>query len=735
MTTWIRQTLTNFAGVIRKVVTRRRLIATVLAVAFVVPVVAYAQTALNPGLSSAGDIGLPDPGVTGIEDIRLIIARAVRFVLGFVGLLAVGVVIYGGYLWMTSAGDAEQVTEARTILRNGGIGLALIILSFAIVTFIINTFIDSVLTGGTTNNPGFQGCRNCIARGGGLIDDVYPDPGDRVPRDIDILVTFAEEIFVAPDGDGDEDKSFVQNAVLGTGTDVSNPASNGCPVGWWCGDNDPTKFRLTYTAPDNSTSTYDQFKIYTRDQLTFALDPVDLLGLEIDGQPIETATEAAILNVSLSSNPSALTGEVYAWSFTVTTQIDDQPPRIIEVSPVETNLSSRDDTVIITFNEAVHPVAVTGVQDGDGSDSGNVFSNLIVYADDTSDAVANYVPVDGEFLLGNGYRQVWFVPESVCLDSDGNPIRNSCNFEKYCLPADSNIRAVAKAATLKSSPACGQTASKPAEACSPFGDGLFDGVVDMSKNSLDGSRSTPLSLPSGDGVADGPAGDPASDAVASLGDTFAWQFDTNNQVFTSPPVITSLVPLPDTEGVDINDPFVATFNRTLLPSRTYKIADEIYKPARLYQQLDRGEDLWTNYQGSYGIRQSSVRVCSETLNECTRDSDCVGETNVCQGVCGNDVTTSCTLDNECAGEDNKCGQTNFNIRHTGLLDPNQNLEAQIQYEPRIGSTVQDRWQNCFYVPTTVSTIGNDLYGGAPPNFETDDVSVNQTVPPFVQFQP
>lgn len=726
MTTKLRHIIANWQQNVAKVITRRRLIATALTVAFVVPAVAYAQGALSPGLASAGDLGLPSaPGDGGIEDIRLIIARGVQFLLGFVGLIAVGVVIYGGYLWMTSAGNTDQVTEAKTVLRNGAIGLAIIILSFAIVTFVINFFTNNALNNGSSGNPGFQGCRNCISRGGGLVDDVYPDQGDRVPRDVNILVTFAEEVLVVPAGDTEENNSFILNAEEGA-------AGNTCEAGWWCGDNNPAKFEIRYTSPDGSSITYDQFKVYTRDKLTFRIDPVDLMGLEVDGSAIETPTEALISNINLESGKNPAPGLIYGWSFTVTTQIDNKPPRVIEFTPKEGNLSTRDDTVLIRFDEPVDPLSSTGVQDADASNSGYTFDNIIVYADDTNDSVVNYVQVDGEFLLGNGYTDVWFVPESVCLDSDGNPIRNSCNFEKYCLPANADIRVVTKAAKLKTDPSCiGQPSSKPAEACFPF-----DGVADMSSNSLDGSRgATPDLVPSGDGVANGPSGNPQTDALNTLGDTFAWEYKTNDQVFISPPVITNMSPLPDKEGVDINAPFIATFNRTLLPARTFKINDVIYKPVRMYQQTDPVTDTWANYRGGYSIRQSNVKACSANTDTlCSRDSECAGETNYCRSVCGNDPTVSCVLDSDCGGDD-KCGVSNLNINHSGLIDPNRSLEAQVTYEPRIGSTIQDRWQNCFYLPTTVPTIANDIYG-SPLDFDKPNVSVNEVAPPvFDNFTP
>lgn len=699
MTIKIRPTLTRLSALVRRLSSRRRLIATLFVVAFIVPVFLHAQEVIQPGVESVSQLGLPDGNLNNAEDLRLLIARIIRWVLGFVGLLAVGVVMYGGYLWMTSAGNQDRVSEAKTVLRNGLIGLAIIIASFAIVSFIINFFTAQLNNAGNGGNPGFTGCRNCIARGGDFIEDHYPDWNERVPRDIDILITFAEPVFVAEDTDNNADKSFIKNAQFG-GT---------CGDGWWCGDADPEKFYLVYDPAPGEDVRYESFRVYTRDQRLFVITPNDLLGLLNDqGDPVETRTAAHVTKVSPISDVEQASNE-YVWLFTVTTELDNTPPRITEITPPENNSSDRNDTVIINFDDVMHPVAVTGTQD---TSAGINFSNLAVYADGNQ--------VDGEFLIGNDYRTVWFRPKAIC------PVKNSCNMDIYCLPENADVRVVVKAATLKSDNSCvGQTASadKPAAACSPIGSGLFNGAVDISKNSLDGSRTATLVLPSGNGTAEGPAGNPVTDAVTALGDTFAWTFETNDQFFISAPQITALSPSPDEEGISTVDPFVAAFNRTMLPATNYKVGDTIYRPVRMYQQSNSATDAWTLYQGGVNVRQSSIKVCSnDNALSCTKNSDC-GGTNKCLNVCGNDNTQSCTLDNECVGTDNKCGASNFNINHTGLVDPNRGGQARVTYEPRIGSTIQDRWQNCFYVPTAPG-ITNSLYPNGPgPDRNVNDTSV------------
>ena len=53
------------------------------------------------------------------------------------GILALSLVLYAGFLWMTSAGNEEKIDKAKGILKNAVIGLIIIMSSWGIVTFII----------------------------------------------------------------------------------------------------------------------------------------------------------------------------------------------------------------------------------------------------------------------------------------------------------------------------------------------------------------------------------------------------------------------------------------------------------------------------------------------------------------------------------------------------------------------------------------------------------------------
>ena len=73
-------------------------------------------------------------GQTGLRGIVLTI---INFFLTFLGLLAVIMVIYGGFLYVGSGGNEESVNKAKKILLYAAIGVIVIIVSFALVNTLL----------------------------------------------------------------------------------------------------------------------------------------------------------------------------------------------------------------------------------------------------------------------------------------------------------------------------------------------------------------------------------------------------------------------------------------------------------------------------------------------------------------------------------------------------------------------------------------------------------------------
>jgi hypothetical protein len=69
--------------------------------------------------------------------LRGLILTIVNFFLGFLGLIAVLMIIYGGVLIVTSAGAEDKAKKGKQILTYAAIGIVIILLSFAFVATVL----------------------------------------------------------------------------------------------------------------------------------------------------------------------------------------------------------------------------------------------------------------------------------------------------------------------------------------------------------------------------------------------------------------------------------------------------------------------------------------------------------------------------------------------------------------------------------------------------------------------
>lgn len=77
------------------------------------------------------------------NDPRLLAVNIINIALGFLGIIAVILILYAGFRWMTAGGNEENVATAKKILIAGIIGLIIILASFALANFVINQLIGA----------------------------------------------------------------------------------------------------------------------------------------------------------------------------------------------------------------------------------------------------------------------------------------------------------------------------------------------------------------------------------------------------------------------------------------------------------------------------------------------------------------------------------------------------------------------------------------------------------------
>lgn len=67
------------------------------------------------------------------------VSTMIGALVGFVGVIFLVLMIYGGLTWMTAGGNEEKVGKAKKVIVNSTIGLVIVMLSYAITYYIIQT--------------------------------------------------------------------------------------------------------------------------------------------------------------------------------------------------------------------------------------------------------------------------------------------------------------------------------------------------------------------------------------------------------------------------------------------------------------------------------------------------------------------------------------------------------------------------------------------------------------------
>jgi len=261
--------------------------------------------------ASALDTGLEYGTYTGLgtTDLRITIMKIVRIFLGFVGIIAILIIMYGGYVWMTSAGNEEKISQAKKILTNAIIGLLIIFFAFAIVSFIINALQEGT-SGYPPSGPPPSGCENCDLLGSGIIESVYPTPfALDVSRNTNIMVTFKVNV-----------KS---NTII---KDCDSLPCSGELI------SDNVKIFPYNQDEDDAKLADDEVLASTADGRTFVFNPIDYLGDGVSNAWYATKlTDGIMIDDSQSAFPGSK--NYFLWRFEIGTRLDLDPVEIEGVFP------------------------------------------------------------------------------------------------------------------------------------------------------------------------------------------------------------------------------------------------------------------------------------------------------------------------------------------------------------------------------------------------------------------
>ncbi|MFA6130857.1 MAG: Ig-like domain-containing protein [Patescibacteria group bacterium] len=387
------------------------------------PVFVFAQDSLTTVGETAG---------MGGADLMTIIGRIIGVFLAMLGVIFLGLVLYAGFLWMTSKGEEQQILKAKKMLINAVIGLMITLGAYGITSFVFGMLTGHGLwnTGdgtGTEDDGGVSTERLSGSLGSGGIVDHYPERGATdVARNTKIFVTFRNAINT--DGIMDAD------GKLNDGNVDIYPTADG----------------------EGSAFAGEEVSVsVTEDLKTFIFTPPTL------GSP----TDDVKYTVALSDNIKDVDGDKvlnsggYEWFFTTGTVLDLDPPTITSVQPKAGKSYARNIVVEVNFDEPIDPTSSTGTYLA--SDATKQFSSIHV-AGTTGDWV------EGEYVMSNGYQTITFITNEVCGT-------NSCGDTLYCLPGGELIATTVVAAT--------PGASAPQVDVYPA-----NGIVDVAGNALDGNN-------------------------------------------------------------------------------------------------------------------------------------------------------------------------------------------------------------------------------------------------------
>lgn len=151
-----------------------------------------AQAQVNTGLAEVGQtVKLPS------TDPRIIAVNIINIALGVIGIILVALILYAGFLWMTSAGEADKVEKAKKIIINAVIGLVIILSAWAITRFVIERLLQATQEGGGVGGTG-TGYSGGFGGGTGTsfrVKSITPQGDSPLkPRNVEVKIVFTKPV-------------------------------------------------------------------------------------------------------------------------------------------------------------------------------------------------------------------------------------------------------------------------------------------------------------------------------------------------------------------------------------------------------------------------------------------------------------------------------------------------------------------------------------------------------------
>lgn len=258
----------------------------------------------------------------------VVIGRIIQIVLSFLGLLALILTIYAGWLWMSSGGEESKVAQAKQILRNAVIGLIIILSSWGIATFVLSKFSNT--SGGSINNPSASNINNLSNPGIGAIgacsvSNFYPEDEQKdVARNSSIIISFKEEVKAS--------------------SVCVNDSGNSCECGLTengatCNKINPQVIRIYKTdlgdacasgsCPGTNANVTDVNASISGDKKTIILTPLSYLGNPTSNVSYSVKISNGLKKIDDSSMFKTCSLDYFNWKFEISNRLDLSSPQVV----------------------------------------------------------------------------------------------------------------------------------------------------------------------------------------------------------------------------------------------------------------------------------------------------------------------------------------------------------------------------------------------------------------------
>ena len=116
---------------------KKHLLSLIFILALCIPSIVSAGGLKNAfGANSPLDTVAKQAGVEDVGDVQTVAGRVINTALTMVGIIFLLLMVYGGYLWLTARGEAEQMKEAQKVITSSVIGLIVVLSAYAITVFV-----------------------------------------------------------------------------------------------------------------------------------------------------------------------------------------------------------------------------------------------------------------------------------------------------------------------------------------------------------------------------------------------------------------------------------------------------------------------------------------------------------------------------------------------------------------------------------------------------------------------